>query len=67
MNPIDGFPGHASRLGKPRTSSIGIPHKGQGFIEYALIISFVAIVVLIILLLLGPAIGNMYSNIISTI
>jgi pilus assembly protein Flp/PilA len=35
---------------------------GQGMVEYALIIVFVAIVVLVILALLGPAIGNVFSN-----
>jgi pilus assembly protein Flp/PilA len=64
---IDGFSGFASLLGKSRISNTGISHKGQGLIEYALIILFVAIVVLIILVLFGPAIGNMYSNIISGI
>ncbi|MBM4422745.1 MAG: pilus assembly protein [Chloroflexi bacterium] len=37
---------------------------GQGLIEYALIISLVAIVVMALLLLFGPAIGNVFSNII---
>ena len=39
--------------------------KGQGLIEYALILVLVAMVVMIMLLLFGPAIGNMYSNIIA--
>ncbi len=38
--------------------------KGQGLVEYALILVFVAIVVLVVMLVLGPAVGNMYSNII---
>lgn len=37
--------------------------KGQGLVEYGLIIIFVAIVVVAILLLLGPAVGNIFSNI----
>jgi len=36
---------------------------GQGLTEYALIIVFVAIVVLVALALLGPAIGSVFSNI----
>jgi pilus assembly protein Flp/PilA len=40
---------------------------GQSLLEYALIIILVAIVVLIILYLFGPALGNMYSNIIQNI
>ena len=42
-------------------------YKGQGFVEYALIISFVVIVVIVILYLLGPAVGNMFSNVVSII
>ncbi len=36
---------------------------GQGLVEYALIIALVAIVVIGILILLGPAIGSIFSNI----
>jgi pilus assembly protein Flp/PilA len=38
--------------------------KGQGLVEYALILVLVAIVVIAILTLLGPAIGAVFSNII---
>lgn len=41
--------------------------EGQGLVEYALIISFVAIIVVVILALLGPAVGNVFSNIIPKI
>ncbi|MDO9085767.1 MAG: pilus assembly protein [Anaerolineaceae bacterium] len=41
--------------------------KGQGLLEYALIITFVAIIVIVGLALLGPAVGNMFSNIIPLI
>ena len=41
--------------------------EGQGLLEYAMIITLVAIIVLVILFLLGPAVGTMYSNVISTI
>ncbi|MBI5929667.1 MAG: pilus assembly protein [Chloroflexi bacterium] len=37
---------------------------GQGLLEYALIIMLVGIVVILILILLGPAIGNLYSSVI---
>ncbi len=37
-------------------------NEGQGLVEYALILVFVAIVVLVILMLLGPAIGNVFSH-----
>ena len=41
--------------------------EGQGLVEYALILVLVAIVVIAILLLLGPAIGNIFSTIIEAI
>lgn len=37
--------------------------RGQGLVEYALILVMIAIVVLAILLLLGPIVGNMFSNV----
>jgi len=41
--------------------------QGQGLVEYALILVLVAIVVIAILALLGPAIGNVFSNIMTNI
>ena len=41
--------------------------KGQGLVEYALILVLVAIVVIAILLLLGPVIGNVFSTIVSSL
>ena len=41
--------------------------RGQGLVEYAMIMVMVALVVLGMLLLLGPAIGNMYSNIVANL
>jgi pilus assembly protein Flp/PilA len=40
---------------------------GQGLVEYALILVFVAIVVIAILLLLGPIVGNVFSNVVSNL
>ncbi|HEY9152111.1 MAG TPA: Flp family type IVb pilin [Anaerolineales bacterium] len=37
--------------------------KGQGLVEYALILVLVAIVVIAVLLVLGPTIGNAFSTI----
>ncbi|HEY7780855.1 MAG TPA: hypothetical protein VIC85_11650 [Ktedonobacterales bacterium] len=37
--------------------------RGQGLVEYALILALVAIVVIGILILLGPAIGSIFSNV----
>jgi pilus assembly protein Flp/PilA len=41
--------------------------RGQGLVEYALIIILVAVVVLVILSILGPAIGNIFSQLIPQI
>ena len=38
---------------------------GQGLVEYALILVFVAVVVLALLVSLGPGLGNVYSDIIT--
>ncbi len=37
--------------------------EGQGLVEYALILVLVAIVVIAILMILGPQIGNIFSRI----
>lgn len=41
--------------------------QGQGLVEYALILVMVAMVVIIVLALLGPVIGNTFSNVVSLI
>lgn len=41
----------------------GPKEQGQGLVEYALILVLVAIVVIAILALLGPALGNVFSSI----
>ncbi len=37
--------------------------KGQGLVEYAIIIALVAIVVIVVLIQMGPQLGNTYSTI----
>ncbi|MFZ1041559.1 MAG: hypothetical protein WCA79_17540 [Anaerolineales bacterium] len=37
--------------------------RGQGLVEYALILVLVAIVVVAVLMILGPRIGNVFSSI----
>ena len=37
--------------------------KGQGLVEYALILVLIAVVVIAILVILGPIIGNVFSTI----
>ena len=39
--------------------------EGQGLVEYALILVLVAIVVIAILMILGPQIGNVFSQVTS--
>jgi pilus assembly protein Flp/PilA len=38
-------------------------NKGQGLIEYALILVFIAIFVIVVLRILGTGIGGVFSNI----
>ncbi len=40
-----------------------LKEKGQGLVEYALILVLVAIVVIAALMVLGPLIGNVFSDI----
>ena len=44
-----------------------VHEKGQGLVEYALIILLVAIIVIAILAILGPIIGNVFSTVITGI
>ena len=37
--------------------------KGQGLVEYEIILVFVAIVVIVIMRMLGPKVGNVFSTI----
>jgi len=41
--------------------------EGQGLVEYALILVLVAIVVIAILMVLGPAIGDVFSQIVDAL
>jgi len=41
--------------------------KGQGLVEYALILVLVAIVVIAALMILGPLVGNVFSRINSSL
>ena len=41
--------------------------KGQGLVEYALILVLVAIVVIAVLMIMGPTIGNTFSLINSSL
>ena len=39
--------------------------RGQGLVEYALIMMLVFVVVMIMILIYGPTVGNIFSNIIA--
>jgi pilus assembly protein Flp/PilA len=41
--------------------------KGQGLVEYAIILALVAIVVIAVVRLMGPKLGNTYSTIQSSL
>lgn len=40
-----------------------LQERGQGLVEYAIIMAFVAIVVIAIMRLLGPKVGNVFSSV----
>lgn len=40
-------------------------YEGQGLVEYAFILVLVAIVIVVTLALLGPQVGNLFSNVIA--
>ena len=44
-----------------------ISPRGQGLVEYALLLVLVSIIVIIILALFGSGVGNMFSNVISNL
>lgn len=41
--------------------------EGQGLVEYALIIVFVAIVVILIVMLFGDEVANLYQNVVTAL
>jgi pilus assembly protein Flp/PilA len=41
--------------------------RGQGLVEYALILILVTIVVIVLVTIFGQAVGNMFSNIVANI
>lgn len=41
--------------------------RGQGLVEYALLFVFIVLVVIILLTIFGPQLGNVYSNIIANL
>ena len=54
-------------LRKEFTMLFAPKEKGQGLVEYAIILALVAIVVIAVMRLLGPKIGNTFSTISSSL
>lgn len=48
-------------------SDAKVRQKGQGMVEYALILVLVSIVVIVILLTLGNQIANVFSNVVAAL
>ena len=44
-----------------------LKERGQGLIEYAIILSLVALVVIVVIWMFGPGLGNTYSTISSSL
>ena len=38
--------------------------EGQGLVEYGMILVLIAVIVAFVLLLLGPAVGNLFSSVV---
>ena len=58
------FSNFRSRDGKEVKNMLFAPkEKGQGLVEYALILVLVAIVVIAALMIMGPLVGNVFSAI----
>ncbi len=41
--------------------------KGQGIVEFAVVLAIVAVCVLLILEFVGPRVGNVFSNLLGTL
>lgn len=41
--------------------------RGQGFLEYGLLLILIAVIVIYVLTVFGKAVGNLFSNVISNV
>ncbi len=41
--------------------------RGQGLVEYGMVIVMVAILVIVVLALIGPEVGNWFSNVVTNL
>ena len=51
----------------PRSTGRGASPRGQGLVEYALILALVAIVLIVVLTLMGRQIQNVFQNVANTL
>lgn len=61
-NSADGQPEPTKRLVEAEGAAPTNPETGQALVEYALILSLMTIVILVILQLVGPRIGSIFSR-----
>ena len=58
----------SSRVGRAKEGGAAMRflprEEGQGFVEYALILLLIALVVFAVLVVFGPAVGNAYSAVV---
>ncbi|MBW4438117.1 MAG: hypothetical protein KME04_13325 [Pleurocapsa minor GSE-CHR-MK-17-07R] len=45
----------------------GSPREGQGLVEYALLLVLVVLVAFVVVTVLGPWVGNIYSNLVNVL
>ena len=64
VSSTEGGPQHSKIFIERKAIMLFAPkEKGQGLVEYAIILALVAIVVIAVMRLLGPKIGNTFSTI----
>lgn len=56
-------PGKSKKRKEVKTMLFAPKERGQGLVEYALILVLVSVVVIAVLLILGPMIGNVFTKI----
>ena len=67
LNTPESAPQATNSIRKEFTMLFAPKEKGQGLVEYAIILALVAIVVIAVMRLLGPKIGNTFSTISSSL
>jgi pilus assembly protein Flp/PilA len=55
------------RLRREHAGRVADDERGQGMVEYALILVLIAIVVIVVLTVVGAQVNNVFSNVSSTL